>query len=117
MTARNVDLYRAIAVALRTGVLLAGALCAIGLILWAASGYPGQNVISSSNFYGAFSLTAKGDFAGIIYLGIFLLIATPVFRVALAAVGFSIERDRRYVIISLTVLAMLLIGIFSGYVA
>ncbi len=117
MTARKVDLYRTIGIALRTGVLLAGLLCIVGLGAWVKAGYPPQGVVSSSNVLDVFRLASQGDFSGIIYLGILLLIATPVFRVALSAVGFGIERDRGYVIISLLVLGMLLVGIFSGSVA
>ncbi len=117
MTEQKFDLYRAIGLALRTGVLLAGLLCIVGLGVWAIAGYPAQGVLSSSNILDVFRLASQGDFSGIIYLGILLLIATPVFRVALSAVGFGIERDRNYVIISLLVLAMLLVGMFSGSVA
>jgi uncharacterized membrane protein len=57
---------------------------------------------------------AHGDAAAIIQLGILLLIATPIFRVAFAVVAFAIERDRLYVAISLTVLAVLLFGMLRG---
>jgi uncharacterized membrane protein len=43
----------------------------------------------------------------VIQLGLLLLIATPVARVALALVGFALERDFVYVIITLVVLAVL----------
>ena len=44
---------------------------------------------------------------GLIQLGLLILIATPVARVALAAIGFYLERDRLYVGVSLFVLAVL----------
>ena len=91
--------------------------CAIGLALWAAAGYPAQKLISASNIVTVFQLATSADFAGIIYLGILVLIATPVFRVIVSAIGFSVEKDRQYLMISLAVLSMLLIGIFSGSVA
>jgi len=45
---------------------------------------------------------------GLIQLGLLLLIATPVARVVMAVVGFALERDRLYVVVSLIVLAVLL---------
>jgi uncharacterized membrane protein len=56
----------------------------------------------------------RGDASAIVELGILLLIATPVCRVIFAVVGFAIERDRLYVAISLTVLAVLLFGMLRG---
>jgi len=55
---------------------------------------------------------AHGQANAIVQMGILLLIATPIARVVFAAVAFSIERDRLYVAISLTVLAVLLYGMF-----
>ena len=113
----KIDLYRAIGSSLRAGVLLACLLCAIGLLFWAAAGYPVPTLISASNIVTVFQLAVTANFTGIIYLGILVLIATPVFRVIVSAIGFSIEKDRQYLIISLAVLGMLLLGIFSGSVA
>ena len=45
--------------------------------------------------------------ATLIQLGLLLLIATPIARVALAAVAFATQRDRTYVVITLIVLAVL----------
>jgi uncharacterized membrane protein len=55
-----------------------------------------------------------GNASAVIQLGILLLVATPIFRVIFAVVGFAIERDRLYVGISLTVLAVLLYGMLRG---
>jgi uncharacterized membrane protein YfcA/uncharacterized membrane protein len=48
----------------------------------------------------------------IIALGLLVLIATPVVRVAASIVSFALERDRKYVIITSIVLAILLFSIF-----
>ena len=48
----------------------------------------------------------------VIVLGLLLLIATPVVRVAASIVAFALERDRRFVVITLAVLAILLFSIF-----
>jgi uncharacterized membrane protein len=53
---------------------------------------------------------ARGDSAGIIELGILLLVATPICRVIFAVIAFAAERDKLYVAVSLTVLGVLLYG-------
>jgi uncharacterized membrane protein len=47
----------------------------------------------------------------IIQFGLLLLIATPVARVAFSLVGFAMERDRTYVVITSIVLAVLIYSI------
>jgi len=51
---------------------------------------------------------------GIIELGVLLLIATPVARVAFSVFGFMRERDRTYVIVTLIVLFFLLLSLSGG---
>src|SRR5262249_55606286 len=51
----------------------------------------------------------------LILLGLLVLIATPVVRVAFSAVGFVWERDYAYVWMTLTVLALLLFSLFVGH--
>jgi uncharacterized membrane protein len=50
----------------------------------------------------------RGRGQGLIQLGLLLLIATPIARVAFSVAGFAIERDRLYVAFTLLVLAILL---------
>ncbi|MFL6440023.1 MAG: DUF1634 domain-containing protein [Terriglobales bacterium] len=52
--------------------------------------------------------------AGIIQLGLLLLIATPVMRVVFAVVGFALERDYLYTIVSVIVLGVLMYS-FLGH--
>lgn len=47
-------------------------------------------------------------------LGVLLLIATPVVRVAISVLLFAIERDSRYVLITAVVLALLITSLLSG---
>jgi uncharacterized membrane protein len=61
-----------------------------------------------------FRLVATGDGAAIVQLGVLLLIATPIARVVFAVVGFAVERDRLYVVVSLVVLAVLMVGLFHS---
>jgi uncharacterized membrane protein len=57
-----------------------------------------------------------GHGRGWIQLGLLLLIATPIVRVAFSIIGFSIERDRLYVGFTLIVLAILLYSLLgSGF--
>lgn len=55
---------------------------------------------------------ARGQ--AIVMLGLLLLIATPVARVAFSIVAFAIERDRLYVVITAVVLVLLLVSLVSG---
>ena len=52
----------------------------------------------------------------IIQVGVLLLIATPVARVALSLAGFALERDWHYVVITAIVLAILLYSLITGAV-
>lgn len=51
---------------------------------------------------------------GIIQLGLLLLIATPVARVAFSIYGFAEEGDGRYVVFTCIVFAILLYSLFAG---
>lgn len=57
----------------------------------------------------------KGRGRGLIQLGLLLLIATPVARVILSIGIFALQRDRRYVLITLIVLTVLLYSVFGPY--
>jgi uncharacterized membrane protein len=50
---------------------------------------------------------AAGHAASLIQLGLLLLIATPIARVAFCAMGFASQKDRSFVVITLIVLAAL----------
>jgi uncharacterized membrane protein len=52
---------------------------------------------------------------GIIQLGLLLLIATPIARVAFSVFAFAQQRDRTYVIVTLVVFAVLLYSLLGGY--
>jgi uncharacterized membrane protein len=49
-----------------------------------------------------------------VQLGVLLLIATPVARVAFSALAFARQRDYTYVALTLFVLAVLLCSLFVG---
>ncbi len=50
----------------------------------------------------------------IITLGLLILIATPVLRVAVSVIAFELEHDRKYTIITLIVLAILITSFLLG---
>jgi uncharacterized membrane protein len=51
---------------------------------------------------------------GLIQLGLLLLIATPVARVAFSVVAFAVEGDRLYVVVTLIVFAVLMYSLTGG---
>lgn len=108
------DLNQLISYLLRIGVLASAFLAAGGLVAWAISGYNDQVTASRSSIVGTILSSLHGNSAGLIYLGITVLIATPVVRVALSTLYFSIEKDKKYVLLTLGVLAMLMFALLSG---
>ena len=59
-------------------------------------------------------INGRGRGQGLIQLGLLLLIATPIARVAFSVMGFAIERDRMYVAFTLIVLAILLYSLLGS---
>jgi uncharacterized membrane protein len=59
-------------------------------------------------------IVGRGRGQGLIQLGLLLLIATPIARVAFSVAGFAIERDRLYVAFTLIVLAILLYSLLGS---
>jgi uncharacterized membrane protein len=63
---------------------------------------------------GVVTSALQGRGQGIVMLGLFLLIATPVMRVAVSVLAFVYERDRVFVAITTIVLLLLLLSFFLG---
>jgi uncharacterized membrane protein len=112
-----VDLNRIIAYSLRIGVLIGVFLAIAGLSISAIQGFNSSDALNNFSLVSIPSSAFAGNASGIAYLGILVLIATPILRVSLAVLYFGIERDRKYVIITLLVLAMLLFALFSKEIA
>jgi uncharacterized membrane protein len=55
-----------------------------------------------------------GNGAALIQIGLLALIATPIMRVAVLALGWGLARNRRFMVVSLVVLALLAISFFLG---
>jgi uncharacterized membrane protein len=111
-----------VAILLRTGVLLSAAVVFCGAIIYLARhghqaadyrmfrGEPTDLRSISGIIRDAADLSGRG----IIQLGLLLLIATPVARVAFAVFGFAAERDRMYVVFTLIVLGVLLYSLIGS---
>ena len=107
---------------LQLGVLLAAVVVLIGGIMLlvhygsdVAAFQVFQGETASLKSVGAIVQSAlHGDSRGIVQLGLLLLIATPVARVALTLGAFAIQRDRLYVVTTLIVLVLLLYGLIWG---
>jgi len=107
---------RWIALLLRTGVAIAAAIVLIGgaghLVQFGEKpaeyhsfqGEPAQYTSGAAILAGAAHL----DWLAVIQLGLLVLIATPVARVAFSIAAFVMERDWIYVAITVLVLAILL---------
>ncbi len=110
-----------ISVLLRSGVLVAGAVVLVGGVYYVTAhaaesadygkfiGQPDADRFLPQIVAAAVALRPRS----VIQFGILLLIATPILRVALALVGFAVERDRQYVVIAAIVLALLLFSLRS----
>lgn len=101
---------------LRTGVLTAAAIVLAGAGLYLAQhhadhvNYHSFVALPASlrNVVGIVRSAATLNSEGLMQFGLLLLIATPVARVIMAVVGFAMEKDKLYVVVSLIVLAVLL---------
>ena len=109
------DLNRLVSYSLRVGVFVSALLSMVGLSAWAAGGFKNLVAAMGSEIVGMITSAVRGNASGIIYLAIAILIATPVFRVAVSSVHFARERDSKYVLISLAVLSMLIFALVSGH--
>jgi len=98
---------------LRIGVLLSASIIFAGLILFFiyGSGYDGTISYRLNDILnGVFTLK---PFA-IINLGLLLLILTPVMRVVMSLIIFILEKDYKYIFITLTVLTILMTSFILG---
>jgi uncharacterized membrane protein len=107
---------------LQLGVLIAALVVLVGAVLLLVQ--HGRMPVAYSIFHGepdglrSISGILRGAMAmqseAIVQLGLLLLIATPVARVAFTLVAFVLQRDRTYVAVTALVLALLLYGLLFG---
>ena len=108
---------------LRGGVMLSAAFITLGVIM--AFHDTAHTALAPIGEYGCLSLydwqcvqglhgVLIGDAQAIIMLGLLLLLATPVVRVAVSIIAFGLERDWRYVGITSLVLLILTVSFLLG---
>jgi uncharacterized membrane protein len=103
-----------------TGVLLSAAIVLAGGVIYLihfGHSTPGYGVFrgepdSLKSIRGILRYAFEFHGRGIVQLGLLILIATPVARVAFSIIGFAAERDRLYVIFTSIVLLILLYSLF-----
>jgi uncharacterized membrane protein len=113
MTGERMD--RLIGGLLRAGVILSAAVTVAGgvwYLIQTGGTMPRDRVFHAESpelrsVSGVLRGIAAGHAASLIQLGLLLLMATPVARVALSVYAFASEGDRTYVILTLIVLAAL----------
>jgi uncharacterized membrane protein YfcA/uncharacterized membrane protein len=115
--AKRPDIAKSIGWILQGGVMLSALVIVLGLLLLPSrpGGLTPERVLAfpqTLSQVGAGLLVLRPQ--AVITLGLLLLVATPIVRVAASIVAFAIERDRRYVLITLIVLVILLCSLFFG---
>lgn len=104
---------------LRLGVTLSTTIILVGVLLQLLQ--PGGFTAQTMDL-GTFPHTLEQVWSGLLMLrpqaviasGLLLLIAIPVVTVITSAVAFAVERDRRFVVITLIVLAILMLSLLIG---
>jgi uncharacterized membrane protein len=109
---------------LRAGVVLSGTIVLIGGLVYLLRhgteapayhvfhGEPSDLRAVPGILHDALALRGRG----IIQLGLLLLIATPVARVAYLINAFAVQKDHLYAVVALIVLLLLAYGLFGGRV-
>ena len=110
----------AVSFVLRMGVVLSAAIICLGLVLLAAKGSlaRGTRIDAAIAFPRDLAAVLSGvialDPASVMLLGLLVLAATPILRVAVSILAFAIERDWRYVAVTGLVLAILIVSMALG---
>ncbi len=120
ITDRQVEQF--IGLLLRAGVIVAACVALAGGV-WYLSQH-GNDVPQYGTFHGeplsltrvsaviSTALAPRSD--AIIQLGLLILIAVPILRVAVSIVAFALERDPLYCLVTALVLAILLFSLLGG---
>jgi uncharacterized membrane protein len=108
-------------------LLRAGVLISAAVVFWGACIYLSRHAHEPADYRifrgepsefrtipGVIQSVISGRGRGLIQLGLLLLIATPIARVAFSIAGFALERDRMYVAFTLIVLAILLYSLLGS---
>lgn len=110
---RPVALRHRVHLVLQAGVVASGLLLAAGLAVLLLGLDDASGDIPAS-ISGAVRGALRGDGLSLIALGLLVLMATPIARVAILAVSWLQEGDRRYAAIAFAVLAILAVSVALG---
>jgi len=93
---------------LRAGVLLSGLLILSGAVLEAIVAHGSLLSTAAPSGAGGFgALLGHGGAAGLVLLGVIVLLATPLSRVVISTSLFAYSGDRTFTVVTLFVLAIL----------
>jgi uncharacterized membrane protein len=102
----------AISRVLRLGAMLSTAIMIAGVLLLVIRGKAGGTAgVHFVRLRDLLPQLARLNPEAVTELGILLLLMTPVARIVISVIGFAMERDLKYVLISLGVLAVVLFSI------
>jgi len=116
------DLQSLIGNLLRWGVFISMAIVIIGLFMFLIhndvnvndfKSFDSSKIFSFNDFFTGLKTFQSGS---IITLGVVCLILTPILRVIFAIIGFAMEKDKLYVLISSIVLLIIFSSLFLGAV-
>ncbi|MDR3567186.1 MAG: DUF1634 domain-containing protein [Syntrophobacteraceae bacterium] len=111
-----------ISIMLRVGVIVSSLTVVAGAVLYLlrhGGDLPGYHIFVGEpselrSVWGILRLTVSSSGRGIIQLGLLVLIATPVMRVAFTVISFIIQKDKVYVGVTLIVLSVLIFSLAGG---
>ena len=106
----GVHIRRSVQLLLRSGLVMSFALMAAGLLTKVLGG---NDTAGTVRLFHLAAVRDKGDL--LMGLGIAVLAATPAVRVLALLLLWAKERDRKYVIVALSVLAVLSVAIAVGH--
>jgi len=117
---RDVEVF--IGQQLRWGVISASIIAFIGGVIYLFShGHdtPAYTTFTGAPLYvrhlpGIIHGVLQLDGLAIIQLGVVVLLATPITRIAFSVLAFAMEKDVLYVVITMIVLGVIVFSIFSG---
>ena len=119
---RDKDIQQLIGRQLRLGVIISSAIVlAGGLIYLRRHGHelPAYGAFTGvreglDNLPGIWNGVLNNRGMNIIQLGVVLLIATPIIRIAFSVIAFLLEKDYLYVVLTLLVLGVILLSMLGG---
>jgi len=117
------DIEQFIGLQLRFGVIISSLIVLIGGLIYL--GQSGQLQLPSyhqfigirdgnTSFGEILNGTRVLNAKSIIQFGVVVLIATPILRIAFSLIGFVLEKDKMYILITAVVLTVMMVSIFGG---